>query len=213
MPNRAVSGRSQKPVQKKKPQHQHLGAALHWTTLIIPGAVALVLMIASFGFAASMEEHDSFCASCHTQPETTYFNRTQQKSTVDLATFHFTKEVKCIDCHSGNGVGGRVGAMLLGARNAGAYFTHTAVQPAPLTVAIADANCIKCHQETMTRSDFNNHFHAFLTRWQAADPSAATCLDCHSAHNTSGDAQIAYLSQTPTEQQCQRCHNALGAGG
>jgi predicted CXXCH cytochrome family protein len=178
--------------------------------LAAPAAVILVLIIGSFGFAASMEENDSFCASCHTQPESTFYQRNQSTTPADLASFHHTKETKCIDCHSGNGLPGRAGAILLGSRNALAYFTHTAHQPAPLTVAISDANCVKCHAAVMAgQPAMNNHFHLFLVRWQAVDPSAAGCVGCHASHSTDGDAQIGYLNEQQTQQVCDRCHSVL----
>jgi predicted CXXCH cytochrome family protein len=207
MPNRKKT--SSKPGGRpvKKPYRK----PFPWLTLAVPGAVVLVLVIGSFTFAANMEEKDSFCASCHTQPESTFYQRSQAGKTVDLATFHRTKNTKCIDCHSGSGVTGRMGAILLGSRNAFAYFTRTAKQPAPLTVAISDTNCVKCHPEAVNgQPDVNNHFHLFLPRWQAADPNAASCVTCHSSHTTDGDAQIGYLNQQKTEQVCQQCHNALG---
>jgi predicted CXXCH cytochrome family protein len=184
-----------------------------WLTLAIPAAVVLVLVIGGFGFAMGMEERDPFCASCHTQPESTFFQRSQAGNAVDLASMHHTKDIKCIDCHSGVGASGRVNAMLLGARNAAALITHTARQPAPLTVPIRDANCLKCHQEAVSgQPDFNNHFHLFLPRWKAADPNAASCVTCHTSHATDGEAQIGYLNRAKTEAVCQRCHQALGEG-
>ncbi len=181
-----------------------------WLSIAIPAAVVLILAIGGFGFAASMEEKDSFCASCHTQPESTFYQRSQANSPVDLATLHHSKAIKCIDCHSGSGTPGRGSAMMLGARNAAALYTHTAQQPAPLTVPISDANCIKCHEEAVSgQADFNNHFHLFLSRWQAADPNAAGCVTCHAAHTTDGDPGIGYLNQAKTEQVCQGCHQVL----
>ncbi len=181
-----------------------------WLAVAVPAGVLLVLVIGSFGFAASMEENDSFCASCHTQPESTFYQRSLAGKSVDLATFHHTKSTKCIDCHSAGGVTGRAGAILLGSRNAAAYFTHTAQQPAPLTVAIGDSNCVKCHPEVTTgQPDINNHFHLFLSRWQAADPNAAGCVACHSAHTTDGDPQIGYLNAQKTETICQQCHDVM----
>lgn len=201
-----------KPV--KQMSKKNSARPFPWLAIAIPAAVVLVLAISSFGFAATMEEKDTFCASCHTQPETTFFQRSQAGAPVDLATLHHSKEIKCIDCHSGAGITGRTGAMLLGARNAAALFTHTAHQPAPLTVAISDANCIKCHQEAVTgQPDFNNHFHLFLARWQAADPNAAGCVTCHASHNTEVEAGIGYLNRAKTEQVCQSCHQVMREGG
>ena len=113
--------------------------------------LAVVLAAGGFTFAASQESHDSFCASCHTQPETIFFERSTSANAVDLASFHTAKETRCIDCHSGPGLFGRMQAELLGARNAAAFYTHTAVQPAKLTYPIQDANCLKCHQDVTQR--------------------------------------------------------------
>jgi predicted CXXCH cytochrome family protein len=174
--------------------------------------LAFVAAIGGFAFAATQEEHDSFCASCHTQPESTYYQRSLDAQPVDLASAHTPKNVKCIDCHSGSGVTGRMQAELLGAHNALSWYTGMAVQPAKLTEPIHDANCLKCHQEVTVGGGINNHFHAFLARWQAQDPNAATCVSCHGGHTTDGEAQIAFLNQTTTEAVCQACHNALGGG-
>ena len=193
-----------KPVQPKRKVPR-----ITWPVVGAIAAVVFVLVIGSFGFAATKEENNAFCASCHTQPETTYYERFQSGQVNTLSTFHNTKEVKCIDCHSGSGVGGRVSAILLGSRNAVAYLTHTAKQPAPLTVPIGDSNCLKCHTETMTRQGFDNHYHEFLARWQSVDVNAAGCVDCHSSHTTNGDQKIQFLNQTQTEQVCTACHNAI----
>jgi nitrate/TMAO reductase-like tetraheme cytochrome c subunit len=194
-----------KPVQKKK-----TNKLLFWLT----GACALgfVLIASGFGFAANMEQKDSFCASCHTQPETTYFARSTAAQPVDLASAHTPKETRCIDCHSGSGVPGRVSAELLGARNAALWYSGNAIQPAKLTAPIGDGNCLKCHQQVTVQRDRSNHFHYFLTRWQAADPNAATCVTCHPGHSTDVDVQQRYLNTPKVEQQCQACHNTLGGG-
>jgi nitrate/TMAO reductase-like tetraheme cytochrome c subunit len=172
--------------------------------------VGLVLVSSGFGFAASRESHDPFCASCHTQPETTYFERSTS-APVDLASAHKPENTRCIDCHSGEGLTGRLQAELLGAHNALAYLTHTAVQPAPLTRPIEDASCLKCHADVTGRQDFNNHFHNLLPRWQAVDPQAATCVSCHSGHTTDGSADLAYLNEARTRIVCEDCHRAAGS--
>jgi predicted CXXCH cytochrome family protein len=179
--------------------------------------VAAFFVFAAGGFftAAGMEENDSFCTSCHTQPETTYVARAQGGSPVDLASSHHYKDspVKCIDCHSEPGLMGRVSAVSLGAQDAIKFVTHTAQQPAPLTMPIPDSTCLNCHQDTPNARSFDQHFHRFLARWQGVDPQAATCVTCHTAHTTDGDATIGFLQQQHTEQICQRCHEALGARG
>jgi predicted CXXCH cytochrome family protein len=177
-------------------------------------AIALLL----FGGTAILtgtqfENHDSFCSSCHTQPETTYFQRESGQTPVDLASFHTTKSVRCIDCHSGNGIIGRLSAIGLGTRDLLAFLSRNYKQPAPLTRPIGDTNCYKCHANISQSQNFNNHFHVFLPQWQARDPNAAGCVDCHQSHNTSGQASLAFLNQSDTTQVCQRCHNFAGRGG
>src|SRR5947209_2914979 len=178
-------------------------------------ALAGLVLFAGGGFAtgATLEARDSFCASCHTQPEGTYYQRTQA-DVVDLASKHHAAwATRCIDCHSGPGLTGRVGAMAVGARDLAAFFTHTDQQPATLTVPIGDANCLKCHAGVPDTRDFNQHFHAFLARWQARDANAGTCVSCHSAHSTAGDASQAFLDQQRTSQVCDSCHQAnIGRG-
>ena len=180
------------------------------------GLVVVVLALGSGGFvfAAHLEENDAFCASCHSQPESTYFDRTQAAGPVDLASSHHAKSqpVTCIDCHAGPGLAGRLAAMTIGAGDLFHYVTNTAKQPAPLTVPIGDVNCLKCHADVAQTRDFNQHFHAFLSRWQALDKNAATCVDCHTAHNTDGEAGLMFLQRDHTLSICQNCHNRIGGG-
>ena len=70
---------------------------------------------------------------------------------VDLASVHTTYKTRCIDCHSGAGLNGRVQAELMGAHNALLFITHTDVQPAKLTQPIGDENCLKCHATVTSR--------------------------------------------------------------
>jgi nitrate/TMAO reductase-like tetraheme cytochrome c subunit len=192
-------------------------------------AIGIFLAIGGFSFAASQEEHDPFCASCHTEPETTYVARSTTAPPVDLASFHATEGTRCIDCHSGAGLGGRMQAELLGARNAVAWYTHTAAQPAHQDFPIADDNCLKCHQEvtqrgyvpeqTVTFIDQRrlgdeeagpNHWHEELARWQATTSNAGTCTSCHLGHSTEGSAASGYQDPATTESVCDACHQVMG---
>jgi len=200
-----------RPLSRRKP-------AKPKTPVIIPiviAAVILVLAGGGFAFAATQEETNSFCASCHTQPESTFFQRFTAGTAVDLASSHMLGQnpVRCIDCHSGEGVTGRISAMLVGAHNALAWFSGTATQPAPLTVPIADANCLKCHPEVTGQRTRDNHFHGFLARWQAVDPNAATCVSCHVSHTTDGQADLSFINANTAQQVCDACHQVLREGG
>ena len=193
--------------------------------VIVAAVVGLLLAGGGFAFAATQESHDPFCASCHTQPESTFFERSQAAQAVDLASYHTTQETKCIDCHSGVGVTGRVQAELLGAHNALAWYTGTAVQPAVLTTPISDANCLKCHQDITSRGyqpkaqiavqgirsggrgeGGSNHWHELLARWQGISSTAGTCTSCHSGHATGGTAQTGFMDSPAVQATCNACH-------
>ena len=73
-------------------------------------AIAIFIFVLSpavmFG-ATQLENHNSFCASCHTEGEQTFVNQSLAAEPVDLASFHELKNAsRCIDCHTSAGRGG-----------------------------------------------------------------------------------------------------------
>ena len=186
---------------------------IKWYVPVLAAVAFFLVAGGGFLFAAHLEDNDAFCASCHTQPESTYVERTQS-SAADLASSHHAKNtpVRCIDCHSSPGLLGRVSAISLGAQDALKFVSGTAQQPAPQTVPIPDSTCLNCHQDTPRATSFDHHFHRFLARWQAQDQNAATCVTCHTAHTTDGDVTIGFLQQQRTTAECRNCHTALGVG-
>jgi nitrate/TMAO reductase-like tetraheme cytochrome c subunit len=216
----------------KQPSQNKKTSGLIW---VLAGIMALGIFLAAggFTFAASQETHDPFCASCHTQPESTYFQRSTDAQAVDLASYHSAQTTRCIDCHSGPGVWGRMQAELLGARNTAAWYTRTAVQPAQLTVPIQDVNCLKCHQDVTQRGyrpkqsvvifregrrgeeeeeAGPNHWHEQMARWQAVAANPGTCTSCHPGHSTDGTAQTGFENAQITRTMCEACHRVLGEG-
>jgi len=163
--------------------------------------------------AMQFENHDSFCASCHTEGELTFYNRSLVAAPTDLASFHAAKKAaRCVDCHTGPGILGRYGGLMAGSTDLISYFSGHYPQPAALEGPMPDGNCTKCHADVLTKSGFNNHFHAFLPQWQALDPTAAHCADCHASHDTTNDAGSVFLDQNKTVNICQKCHAFAGQG-
>jgi nitrate/TMAO reductase-like tetraheme cytochrome c subunit len=199
--------------------------------LAVAAGVGVLLAASGFAYAASQETHDTFCASCHTEPESTFVERSKSTTAVDLASYHTPQQTRCIDCHSGPGVLGRMGAELMGARNAAAWYTGMATQPAPLTFPIQDVNCLKCHQD-VTQPGYavsnpldlfaserggeeeggSNHWHEQLSRWRAASAVAITCTDCHPGHTNQGSAATGFQITQQTRGVCEACHQVLGEG-
>jgi hypothetical protein len=210
--------------------------------ILIPILIVLVLVgvvagAGGFVYAYTSEEHDSFCASCHSEPETTHYQRSIAATKVDLSSYHATQETHCIDCHSGPGLPGRLEAELDGAINAFKFYTGLAVQPAVLKAPFPDANCLKCHQAVtqrgyipqtqMTAPNFFGggeeggfegeegglgHWHINLSRWQASSANAGRCTSCHSGHLTDVNVQNGFLSDQRVSETCQACHAVLRGG-
>lgn len=212
------------PAKKRFPWALGLGIGL---------VVVIALAAGGFAYAANQESNDPFCGSCHSQPEVTFLQRSTAQP-ADLASFHaHTKEVtRCIDCHSGQGLLGRLSAELMGAYNASKWYTGTAVQPAPLKFPIKDENCLKCHhivtlrdftpQESISVPGFRagrsgeggmNHWHLQLAKWQQADANAAGCVTCHPAHNSNGDVKNGMMDNQIVTAVCDACHKVQRQGG
>jgi predicted CXXCH cytochrome family protein len=212
----------QKPSGSKKPS----GAvkARRFPLWVPTAAAVVVVVLALVGFVGMMklEETDTFCGSCHTQPETAYLERMSKAvstaAAVDAASSHQSRRgaaasIHCIDCHAGAGLTGRAAAIFEGAGNAVKYVTRTMVQPGKLRGTLPDENCLKCHAEVIQSESLkgqNNHYHFFLARWRQAAPDAvAACVECHNGHNDSGDPTVQYLVVAQTEAVCTRCHTVL----
>jgi predicted CXXCH cytochrome family protein len=177
------------------------------------GLVMLVAGVAGVSYAAHLENNDIFCASCHTQPESNFVQRSVQ-APVDLASSHAAQQVDCIQCHSGTGPSGRLMAMAsVALPDLLAYRSGQYHDPAIVTVPISDDHCLKCHSDVTQKQTFDNHFHVFLSTWQSQQPQqAAKCVDCHESHNQAGDPSVSYLVEADTVQVCQSCHRSIGQG-
>lgn len=183
--------------------------------LVVAGlaACALTIVAAAGGtaYAIQKENRDAFCASCHTQPESDYYQQSLNQNAPTLAAFHAQKQVRCIDCHSGGGPFGRFEGLMQGTQDLTAYYSGNYHKPAVTLNKLSDDSCTKCHEQVLNSGGFNNHFHRFLPRWQQLDSAAAHCVDCHTAH-PGGDQAQGYLANTPVQMVCQQCHTALRAG-
>jgi hypothetical protein len=187
--------------------------------------VAGILGVAVVGFAVTaaltvshFEEQDPFCASCHTAPEVTYFQRAQQATTDgspydDLSSAHYGQDAgfRCIDCHRGDeGPVDRVTALSLGARDTAIWISGTAdptIEKTELVVPhLLTNSCTKCHADSLLEVGFNNHFHNRLPdayrAWRAGgelrQPASGPALPAGSLK----------LDPVATDVLCVDCHRA-----
>lgn len=181
-------------------------------TGLVVVAISLAVAAGGTAYAIHQENRDAFCASCHTEPESKYYQQSQDKAALTLASFHTQKLVRCIDCHSGGGPFGRVEGLMQGTHDLAAYYSGNYHKPAITQNKLGDDSCTKCHEQVTNGGGFDNHFHSLLLRWQSMNSNAAHCVDCHAAHPDGHQAQ-GYLAITTVQAVCQQCHATFRGGG
>ncbi len=185
----------------------------HWRFLFVMATFGLITLTVGVAFVSYQEQDNDFCAACHTQPESEYVARSKdaaaRQNAIDLAAFHHRKdEVKCIDCHGGEGLGGRAQVIAISAWDALKHYTGTARQPAVVVVPVQNEACSKCHADTLARRGFENHIH---TQMFERDAPRQRCSDCHVTHRK-GDERNAFQFRDAIFPQCEYCHVQMGRG-
>ncbi len=191
---------------------------MRWLGLVV--LVSLALLGVGTGAGLALEERDSFCASCHTEPETAYVAQAQTVSgrSTTLAASHARLDapsaaasfspVKCIDCHGGVGLTGRAQTLFeLGVGDTLAFVSGRAQQPARTTRPLPNANCARCHGAALAEPGFENHFHTKLAELQA--PPLA-CVACHVSHSDQADPAQMYIRRAVVYPLCNECHARMG---
>jgi hypothetical protein len=184
-------------------------------------ALALLMVMVTLPAASRLEEQDSFCISCHTAPEQTYYDRAQaalsgETPFADLSSAHYGTsglDFACIDCHRGDqGPLHRLQTFGLGAQDALVFFSGNADPTIEkLTTGhpgLVESGCIACHTDSMLVLGFNNHFHNLLPQSYEALQTGAEASAPPEAPDLTGDdlrsveaefgAQVAVL--------CLDCH-------
>ncbi|MCC7209980.1 MAG: hypothetical protein IT323_21940, partial [Anaerolineae bacterium] len=198
------------------------------------GLALLAVGLAGGGYAVAtaLEEQDTFCISCHTAPEITYFNRAHieldhpDMPAQDLSTAHYTAAkaageapFRCIDCHRGDSsVGHRVAAIALGARDVGTFALgrdNPAIEKFRTGSAwLANASCATCHADSLARLDgINNHFHSYLPETRLAVQRGAELVIGDAlrqvlADTPNPDPALTELHTVEVDVLCSDCHQA-----
>ena len=176
---------------------------------LISFIVAGGLGVTAAGGGLYFETRDSFCAACHTQPETVYYERSvdDRSGGVDLASFHHLEErTRCIDCHGGVGPRARLATLMVAAGDTLQFATGRYQQPAMMTQPLANPNCRQCHDDAVTREGFENHFHNLMDDSQAP---LVLCVACHVSHQE-GDERAFFVREEDIFPSCNRCHAIMG---
>ncbi len=193
-----------------------------WKYIVLAEVIVPLVLIALAGggivAALRLEEQDSFCAACHTQPEMKYVQQAHADASVQtLAAYHARVQgsrVRCIDCHSSAGAFGRALGSTQGAHDLLAFLSGNYRSPAVTTNPLPDASCTKCHGDILPAqvvtqvSSLKDHFHEYLPLWHQIEPNAARCADCHVAHRE-GNASESFVNNGAASEVCDKCHRAL----
>jgi hypothetical protein len=181
--------------------------------------MVLLLPFVAIGTATALEGYDPFCSACHTEPEVEYVSRSLSNPT-DLASVHTPAEVRCIDCHSGEGLFGRSVSLRQGASDLAAYVSGSYARPAITTNPVGEVGCTKCHDAPssvgvyarteggVTSSHY--HFHEYAAEWLTREPDAGgSCGMCHKAHTLDTLANQGFVIDSELKLACEACHAAL----
>jgi nitrate/TMAO reductase-like tetraheme cytochrome c subunit len=193
-----------------------------WPLLLIGLGVGMLLLAsASFAGATMLEENNAFCASCHTAPEETYYNRVTKvlgdpgAAALDLASMHFhqtqakNQSFACISCHRGDAsLSQRIQTLALGASDILIFVSGKAdltLEKTKITQPILpNSACISCHTDTLlTVRGTATHYHNML-------PQTAALLAVGQQWITSGNQGRFRRMQTVSNVSifCTDCHLA-----
>ena len=200
-----------------------------WGSVLFAAVVGLLFAIGSYTFVSAQEQNNQFCGSCHTQPESTFlqrFDAAQSARATDLASFHHkqlyprdtpgAQNIRCIDCHVGEGLVGRGTVVTLAAWDALKHYTGLQQQPAKIVFTVQNEACLTCHDAQVKQGlataeqqcDINNHFHYILfTPGAPSEP----CVSCHVSHRE-GSETTAFQFRDIIIPVCQDCHQKEGKG-
>lgn len=169
-----------------------------------------------------MEAENDFCVSCHLDEATPLHDGLKrdfdQWPARTLASKHAKASLqrehpmfRCIDCHGGTSLLGRVRVKALAAKDALVYLTGRFDEPKRMRFPLWDEDCRKCHTTYaagMGESEGATPFHALAVHNAKL---GVGCVECHEAHERGGTAEAFFLRADVVRAQCARCHSELGA--
>ena len=170
-----------------------------------------------------LEQDNDFCNACHLTPTKPLHEGIRQafdaRPAVNLASAHALagnekredRSFRCIDCHGGASLVGRVRVKALAAKDAFWYVTGDFEEPTAMHSPLWNEDCTKCHAAFEPEDAGGAQpFHAVPVH-NTKFPVA--CVDCHSSHETGGNTQAYFLDAARLQPLCARCHSEFSEGG
>ncbi len=184
-------------------------------------ALVGVCLAAPAGFVVSdrLEARNDFCSSCHLEPGVPLHQAIRRDfdaaAAASLAAAHARadvldagapREFRCIDCHGGASLTGRLRVKLLAARDAFWYVVGHFEEPQEMRWPLWDEDCAKCHpdfDESEPAEWESPGFHQLAVH--NAELGVA-CVECHRSHEADGDPAAHFIAASHVRSQCARCH-------
>lgn len=212
-----------------------------WTGLFVALAALVTIGagVAGAFMVSERQEQDSFCLSCHTAQHRAYVDRAQASVAgalaPDLSSYHYQQvhgqggELRCIDCHRGDGgTRHRVDTLILSAEMTALWLagqddqrlektaiTMTVIngitQTVPQTTLglrvphLSNAGCLGCHQEQLLVAGMDNHMHNMLPAVYEVWKSGAPLIAPKDAADPQAIIALG-LVRYDTTLQCSNCH-------
>jgi hypothetical protein len=185
--------------------------------------VAAVAAVAAASAAWLVTDHlerdNDFCTACHLEPGVPLhrgirrdFDRSPPAS---LAGLHARKArsegegggFRCIDCHGGASLRGRMRVKALAAKDAFWYAVGCFEEPQAMRWPLWDEDCGQCHpsfDESQSKSWQSPRFHELPLHNVEL---GVGCVECHRSHDRGGDANAYFLRAPWVRTRCARCHS------
>jgi len=194
------------------------------------GALAAAVLgasLAAAGWAVSdhLEQDNDFCNACHLSEEMPLHLEIRRdfdaRPAASLAGAHAAAgaahrddgALRCIDCHGGTSLAGRVRVKALAAKDAFFYGIGRFEEPQAMRWPLWDEDCRKCHasfEERRPESWRSPGFHELAVHNAEL---GVGCVECHRVHETGGDPDVHFLDTGAVRAQCARCHSQFAEGG
>jgi hypothetical protein len=165
-----------------------------------------------------LEQDDDFCNACHLSEDTPlHLEKRRDFDTqppASLAAAHAVAEVegrdervfRCIDCHGGVGIAGRLRVKLLSAKDAFWYVVGHFEEPKGMRWPLLDADCSQCHasfEEAQAGAWRDPKFHELAVHNAALGMG---CVECHLTHEPGGLVDANFLHPAQVRSRCAECH-------
>lgn len=199
-------------------QRNRGGATLSMTGLLFAAVLLFVSFPTVWWATDRLESNDDFCNACHLPTgirlhteiradfdERPAPNLAAQHAAASLATRPDSPAIRCIDCHGGVGFAGRARVKLLSVKDSILYVTGQFDEPTEMSWPLLDADCRQCHAQFQKKTrGFDGS--AFHDKPLHNTGLGVDCVECHTAHATTGDAENWFLTARTVRSRCGQCH-------